>query len=117
MREIARMWRASEEVMAHWEEVLPLPMHTIDYEELVARPEQEIERVLQFLDLHRDESCMRFHEQSRPVNTPSRWQVRTPLYTAAIGRWRRYEGLLPELANAFSGADSVCGSSEGESSV
>jgi len=99
--DIARMWRASEEVMGHWQKVLPLPIYTLGYEDLVARPGEEVRRLLQFLDLQWHPDCMRFHEQSRAVNTPSRWQVRTPLYSAAVGRWQRFAAMLPELVEAF----------------
>jgi len=102
VHEIARMWRASEEIMAHWQQVLPLPIHTLDYEELVTRPEEEVQRLLRFLDLPWEPACMHFHEQSRAVNTPSRWQVRRPIDTSAVGRWRRFHPWLPELDQAFS---------------
>ena len=28
------------------------------------------------------------------VLTASNWQVRKPVYTSAVGRWKNYEGLL-----------------------
>lgn len=102
VHEIARMWRASEAVMAHWQQVLPLPIHSLDYEDLVARPKEEVQRLLRFLDLPWDPACMRFHEQSRAVNTPSRWQVRRPIDASAVGRWRRFAPCLPEIEQAFS---------------
>lgn len=107
--EIARMWQASEEVMEHWQQVLPLAIHTLNYEDLVARPKEQTHRLLQFLDLEWEPACLRFHEQSRAVNTPSRWQVRQPLYTSAIGRWRAYAEALPELSAAFSGGSDLYG--------
>jgi hypothetical protein len=31
------------------------------------------------------------------VNTASLWQVRKPIFTDSIGRWRRYEAWIGEL--------------------
>lgn len=42
-----------------------------------------------------------FHQRDRPVQTPSRWQVRQRIYRSSIGRWRSYALHLPELAGAF----------------
>ena len=34
---------------------------------------------------------MHYHETKRAVNTASSEQVRQPIYTGALGKWRRYE--------------------------
>ena len=38
-----------------------------------------------------EEACVRFHENTRAVKTASSEQVRQPIYTDALGYWRRYE--------------------------
>jgi len=40
---------------------------------------------------------LRFHENAAPVSTASSVQVRQPLYSGSIGRWKRYgaDGLAP----------------------
>jgi len=101
LTDIARMQRASERVMRHWREVLPLPIHTLRYEAVVANPEDEIARLLDFLGLRWDPACLRFHETGRAVHTPSRWQVRQPLYGNSVGTSLAYSEVLPELVEAF----------------
>jgi hypothetical protein len=44
-----------------------------------------------------DECCLNFHQSDRPVQTPSRWQVRQPIYSRSVLRWRHYEPYLPGL--------------------
>ncbi|CUS37573.1 hypothetical protein COMA2_30344 [Candidatus Nitrospira nitrificans] len=34
------------------------------------------------------------------MQTPSRWQVRQPIYSNFVGRWKRYRAYLPELETA-----------------
>lgn len=65
------------------------------YEDLVRSPEREIRRLLEFCDLPWQEDCLRFFDHRRPVHTISAVQVRQPLHTRSIGRWRSFE---PQLA-------------------
>ncbi len=84
--------------MAHWREVLPLPMLEVQYEQLIANQEQESQRLIEFCGLEWDPRCLAFHEQDRAVRTASFWQVREPMYRSSVGRWRRYQRYLAPLA-------------------
>lgn len=43
-----------------------------------------------------DPACLSFHENRAAVSTASSAQVRSPLYSTSIGRWKRYgDGLKP----------------------
>lgn len=86
-----------ERLAEHWLSVLPLRMLTIDYEALVADLEGESRRVIEFLDLDWEPACLDFHKTERPVRTASGWQVRQPLFTRSVGRWRKYERYIEPL--------------------
>jgi hypothetical protein len=88
-------------LMAHWHSVLPLQTLDIQYEEVVADLEGQARRLIAFLGAPWDERCLNFHQQDRAVQTPSRWQVRQPIYTRSVGRWRHYSPYLPQLETAF----------------
>ncbi len=90
-----------QRLMAHWEEHLPLRILTVRYEETVADVEAQARRLLDFLDVPWDSRCLAFHRHERAVQTPSRWQVRRPVYSSSVGRWRAYAPYLPELEAAF----------------
>jgi len=94
-------YREYERLMAHWHAVLPLPMHEVQYEALVSRPEAAIHELIAFCGLPWSDSCLSFHENRRPVHTVSRMQVRRPVYTSALGRWRRYAAHLAPLIKAL----------------
>jgi hypothetical protein len=91
-------------LMAHWQAVVPLPMLEVNYEEVVADPEGQARRVIEFLGLSWDERCARAHEIRRPVGTASVQQVRAPVYRSSVQRWRNYEGRLEALKAALAGA-------------
>jgi hypothetical protein len=92
-------------LMRHWQSVLPLPIHELQYESLVESPEPEARRLIAFLDLPWEPACLEFHRSQRAVQTPSRWQVREPIHGRSAGRWRRYADSLPEFdPDSFTGA-------------
>jgi hypothetical protein len=63
--------------------------------------EAETRRMLDFLSLPRDESCLKFHETERPIRTASANQVRQPLYKSSSGRWRAHAARLKPLLAAL----------------
>ncbi len=80
---------------------LPLRLHQVRYEDVVANLEQEARALTDFLDLPFEPAMLGFRETAlkRDINTPSARQVIEPLYSRSIGRWRRYEAdLAPALS-------------------
>ncbi|MEO8365882.1 MAG: sulfotransferase [Pseudoxanthomonas sp.] len=84
-------------LMRHWQSVLPIPILELQYEKLVSSIETESRRIIDFIGLPWDPACLDFHLSERGVQTPSRWQVKQPVHTRSIGRWRNYEPALEPL--------------------
>ncbi|MFL5239856.1 MAG: sulfotransferase [Rhizomicrobium sp.] len=101
LADFAALYRDYAALMAHFESVLPGRVHRVDYEHLVADPETEIRRLLDYLELPFEESCLAFHENARAVSTVSSEQVRSPLYKEALDHWRHYEPWLGPLKSAL----------------
>lgn len=97
LRHIARRIVQYRRIMAHWRQTLPMPMLEIDYEETVRNQAAQTAKLLEFLELPWDDACLAFHKTERLVRTASVTQVRQPLYTGSLERWRRYEPFLGEL--------------------
>jgi hypothetical protein len=97
LRELGRYAVAFARLMEHWAKVLPGRMLHLQYEELVARPEQEARRLVEHCGMGWDERCLQFHRSRRAVRTASLGQVRQPIHGGSIGRWRRYERHLAPL--------------------
>jgi tetratricopeptide (TPR) repeat protein len=95
--ELAERAREIDRLLAHWRAVLPVPVLEMRYEDLVANLEAESRRLIAFLGLNWDPACLAFHETERPVLTASLWQVRQPLYSTSVGRWRHYRKHLGPL--------------------
>lgn len=95
---IARYYRAYERLMAHWRRTCPDAFVEVFYEALVADPERELRRVLDYIGIPFDFSVLEFHQTERPVRTASLVQVREPLSTEGIKRHERYGEYLAPLA-------------------
>jgi tetratricopeptide (TPR) repeat protein len=93
--------REIERLAAHWLQLLPHHMIEINYEALVGDLEGQSRRLIDFLGLKWEPSCLDFHRTERTVATVSHWQVRQPIYTSSIGRWRKYEKHLEPLRAAL----------------
>jgi tetratricopeptide (TPR) repeat protein len=86
-------------LMEHWQQVLTIPVHEVNYEQLVSNPESVIGDILAFCGLTPEPRCYGFHENRRTVRTASYHQVRRPLYTSSVNRWHHYEKHLEPLVN------------------
>ena len=91
MYELALYYREYHKLMQHWHRVLPGKVLDVHYEETVGGLESQVRRILAHCGLEFEDACLRFHESTRAVRTASSEQVRQPLYTRALGTWRRYE--------------------------
>ena len=94
--DLAEFYRCYIEIMKHWNEVLPGQVLDVHYEDTVTDLEAQVRRILDFCGLEFEESCLRFYETARPVKTASSEQVRQPIYTSALGLWKKYGDNLEE---------------------
>jgi tetratricopeptide (TPR) repeat protein len=101
LRHLGAFYREYERLMVHWKDELSIPMLDLAYERLVGDQAEESKRLVAFLGLEWDERCLRFHENTRIVQTASNDQVRRPMFASSIARWRRYEKHLGPLRKAL----------------
>jgi Flp pilus assembly protein TadD len=89
-------------MMAHWARVLPGRVIDVDHEALVSDPQSRIRwLVSEACGLPWDDACLAFHTARAPVRTASSAQVRQPIFTTSLQRWRRYEAHLGPLLGAL----------------
>ncbi len=91
MEELAEYYRHYDRLMQHWEKVLPGKVLTVHYEDTVSDLESQVRRILDHCGLPFEESCLHYYRNTRAVKTASSEQVRRPIYTDALGTWRRYD--------------------------
>lgn len=94
-------YRQYRRLMRHWQGSLRIPIMEINYEKLVSDFEPQCRSLIEFCGLEWDERCLSFHTAKRTVGTLSYDQVRRPLYTTSVARWKRYEKHLGPLLTAL----------------
>jgi hypothetical protein len=102
LRQIGEAYRLYRQVMDHWSVVLPGRVIDVDHEALVREPERQIRwLVTEACGLDWDPACLRFHESAAPMASASAAQVRRPIFTTSLQRWRRYGARLDPLIEAL----------------
>ena len=97
LRALGCHYQQYEQLMAHWKKVLPLPIFEVQYEDMIADQEKMSRALVEFCGLAWDDACLKYYESQRVVNTFSYHQVRKPIYTQSINRWRNYATYLKPL--------------------
>ncbi|MFK5950298.1 MAG: tetratricopeptide repeat protein [Methylococcales bacterium] len=94
--------RQYQRIMNHWHKVIPDRFIEMNYEDLVANQEDESKRLIDYIGLDWDESCLRFFESDRLVRTASITQVRQPIYKKSVAKWESYKDHISELFDHIS---------------
>jgi hypothetical protein len=97
MKILGLYYREYRRLMEHWRKALPGKMFELQYEDMIADQESMSRKLIDFVGLEWDEACLSFHETERTVRTLSRWQVRQPIYTSSVKRWKKYDEFLGPL--------------------
>ena len=79
-----------QNIISLWEKQYKERIFSIDYEGLVNTPEVEIRKILRFLDLDWETSCINLTPNTRVVRTASQLQVRKKIYTDSSESWKNY---------------------------
>ncbi|MGJ4947190.1 sulfotransferase [Bradyrhizobium sp. HKCCYLS20291] len=102
LAELGRYYRAYDALMSHWRTVLPEGvLLEVTYEDMVRDFEAHARKIVAHCGLAWDDACLSFHDNDRPVNTASLVQVRKPLFSGSVGRWRMYGDRLRPLLDAL----------------
>ncbi len=100
--EIGRMQCLHNTIMEHWKKVLPKgTILEVSYESIVNDFETQAHRMIDFVGVDWEDTCMDFHKTKRSVNTASSDQVRQPLYDSSVGSARHYVRHMGALEAAW----------------
>jgi tetratricopeptide (TPR) repeat protein len=95
--EIADYYANYRRQMRHWHEAMPGSILDVRYEDLVREPEAQARRLLEWCGLEWQASVLDPEANEAPAKTASAAQVREPIHTRSIGKWRRHESALAPL--------------------
>lgn len=102
LRQIGEAYVLYRRMMRHWQAVLPGRVIDVWHEALIADPQGQTRRLVsEACALDWDPACLSFHRTETVVRTASAAQVRRPIFSTSIARWRRYEAHLGPLFEAL----------------
>ena len=101
LTDLGRHFREYERLMQHYRAVVKLPMLEVPYEELVNDTEAWTRRMIGHCGLAWDDACLRYYESDRIMRTASYQQVKQPIYSTSVERWKNYERHLQPLIAAL----------------
>ncbi|MFQ5635407.1 MAG: sulfotransferase [Gammaproteobacteria bacterium] len=99
--ELGRRHLVYRDLISHWQRLFPDAMLQVQYEDVVAAPEAQTRRMLEYCGLGVDPACLAFHGAAGPVTTLSLAQVRRPVNRESVGRWKNYANNLRPLLSAL----------------
>lgn len=107
LADLGHFYKQYERLMAHWEKIYSGTIFHIDYDSLIDDQEGLSRELISYCGLEWQAQCLSFHKTERHIATASRLQVRRPLYSSSIQRWRNYDRFLgPLQAALFEGGHS-----------
>lgn len=87
-------------VMKFYKSILPQDRYKeFWYEDLVLKPKEKIPEVLEFCELDFTPELLEFYKNKTAVQTASVTQVRNPIYTKSVEKWKYYEEMLKPLTD------------------
>jgi hypothetical protein len=101
LADIGQYYRDYVRLMDHWDDVLPGFVLSVNNEDVIADLEREVCRLLEFCGLPFEQACLDFHKTQRNVRTPSSEQVRRPVNSSGVDRWRKYSSFLEPLKQSL----------------
>ena len=104
---LAHFYHQSTRIMSHWQKTLPGKILEIKFEELVADPEAFGREIVEFCGLKWNPKSLDFHKNRTSSFTFSEMQVRRPLNSDGVGRWRYYASALAPLTEALLSFDEI----------
>lgn len=101
LEEIGRYYRAYLDLMAHWHQVLPKQILTVQHEDVIDDLEGQVRRMLDFCGLPFNRQCVNYHQTERLIKTPSSEQVRQPIFRTSMAQWQHFDTHLEPLKSAL----------------
>ena len=76
---------------------MPGRILSVEYEKLIVDTEPLTREILTHCGLEWQDACLSHHQQEAAVATASAIQVRQPIYTTSIQKWKHFETELGPL--------------------
>ena len=94
INDIVKYYSQYRDLMRFFLDSLPDQVYELDYESLVINKEEEIKKLIQYLDLNWNENCLSPQNNPRAVRTAPNQQVREKIYQNSSKKWQKFKPFL-----------------------
>ena len=94
LSDTVRYYGLYNEIMHFWNQSYSDRIYNLDYDKLTEDQEPETRRLIEYLELNWQDTCLAPQKNKRYVKTSSQQQVRQKIYTGSSQDWRKYESCL-----------------------
>jgi len=102
LRSVALYYQQYERLMAHWEKVLPIDIHTINYEEILTNTQSVSKKLIAHVNLEWQTKCLDFYTKN---NTDGVTGGRYDNYNTSLKKWQSYDKYLYLLKETLGEVD------------
>ena len=100
LKDVISYYDLYSDLMKFWQSQYGDRIYHLSYESLTTKQENETRKLIKYLGLNWQPSCLSPHKNKRSVRTASQQQVRQKVYKGSSEAWRKYE---PYLNGALDG--------------
>ena len=88
-------------IMSFYREKYKKHIYFLNYDKLVNNPDQEIKKLLNWLEFNWDENYLKPYKNKQGFFTASNVQVRSPINNKSVGGWEKYAIMMDEGLQFF----------------
>lgn len=96
--DLKHYYQLYQSLIAHYRDTIGIDMLEVHYRDTVENFEAVARDIIAYIDLPWSDACLGYHRSNYAVRTASAWQVRQPIYSSSVERWRNYETQLAPYA-------------------
>ena len=94
LTDIINYYYLYEELMNFWINSIRCNIYNIDYELLVKNQKKETKKLINYLEIDWESSCLSPHKNKRDVATASNSQIRKKVYLNSSQKWKKFKPFL-----------------------
>ena len=103
LSDTVRYYGLYKEIMHFWGQSYSDRIYNLDYDKLTEDQEPETRRLIEYLELNWQDTCLTPQKNKRSVKTASQQQVRQKVYKGSSQVWRKYEPCLNGVFDGLKG--------------
>jgi len=107
LEELADYYIGYRRLMDHWHALMPGAILDVRYEDLVSDPLDISKRIAEYVGFEWSSELIEIQNLTGQSSTASAMQIREPIYTSSVNRWRHFEAELEPVRKKLAAANIV----------